>query len=80
MSLVTTPGSTTATMLAVSISRMLFIRSSARTMPPQTGTAPPERPVPPPRGVTGMRARLASFMIAAISSAVRGRTTASGMA
>ena len=49
-------------------------------MPPQTGTAPPERPVPPPRGVTGMRSRLASFMIAAISSAVRGRTTASGMA
>ena len=43
------------------------MRSHSRTMPPQTGTAPPESPLPAPRGVTGIRSRLASFMIAAIS-------------
>ena len=38
------------------------------------GTQPPQRPVPPPRGVTGIFSRLASFRISEIWSAVFGRT------
>ncbi len=55
------------------------MRSTERRMPPNTGTAPPDSPEPAPRGVTGMRSRFASFMIAAISSALAGFTTTSGI-
>jgi len=79
MVLVTTPGSTVTVRLARSTSRMRFIRSTERSIPPNTGTAPPESPDPAPRGVTGMRSRLASRMIRAISSAVAGLTTTSGI-
>jgi hypothetical protein len=47
-------GSTTATRLATSIS-IDFIRSRLSTMPPETAEAPPERPLPAPRGTTGTR-------------------------
>ena len=55
------------------------MRSTESTMPPWAGTAPPDSPLPAPRGVTGMRSRFANFMIAAISPAEIGRTSASGM-
>ena len=55
------------------------MRSLEMTMPPKTGIAPPDRPLPAPYGVTGMSSALASFMISAISCAVRGATTTSGM-
>lgn len=54
------------------------MRSSERTTPPKTGKAPPERPVPPPRGVTGTSASHVSARTAATSSAVFGRTAISG--
>ena len=76
--LTTTPGSKVTVRLSVSISRMRLSRSVARTMPPQTGTAPPASPVPPPRTVTGKRWRSASVTICLISSSVSGKTTASG--
>ena len=46
--------------------------------PPFSATAPPTRPVPAPRGVTGMRFSLQSFMIAATSSVLSTSHTASG--
>ena len=47
-------------------------------MPPRTGTAPPTRPVPLPRTVTGMRRAEACFITAEISAVERTRTRASG--
>ena len=48
-------------------------------MPPRSGTAPSDSPVPPARGTTGMRSRLASLTISETSCAVRGSTATSGM-
>ena len=48
-------------------------------MPPASGTAPPLRPLPAPRGVTGMRSRLAIFIMSETCWVVEGLTTASGM-
>ena len=70
-----TPGSTTATWLAVSISRIASIRSKETTIPPDTGMAAPESPVPEPRAVSGTRSATAACTTAATSSAVPGRTT-----
>ncbi len=50
------------------------------TMPPSRGTHPPERPVAPPRAVSGIRCSRASFTIAATSPAEAGVTTADGTA
>lgn len=77
--MVTTPGSTTATRFTGSISRMRFIFSRERTMPPQRGTAAPARPLPAPLGVTGILYFDATFMTAATCSALSAFTTASGM-
>src|SRR5206468_12888846 len=56
---VLTPGSTTAMKSDRLISLMRFIRASDNTIPPLTGTHPPTYPCPAPRGVTGIRWRLA---------------------
>ena len=50
---VTTPASTCARQSSGSNERTRLIRSSESTTPPPTGTAPPAKPVPPPRGVSG---------------------------
>ena len=50
----------------------------ASTMPPATGTAPPVRPVPPARGVTGTSHASAIASVVATSSAEAAMTTASG--
>ena len=54
------------------------MRVVTMTTPPSQGIAPPERPVPEPRAVTGSPCRRAMRTAAATSSAVSGRTTASG--
>ena len=58
----------------------MFILVVDSTTPPWMATAPPVRPVPAPRGVTGTRVSLHSFMTAATSSVVRHSATTSGMA
>ena len=75
-----TPGCTTTTRLSASISRMRFIRVSTMSTPPRTGTVPPARPVPEPRGTTGTSWSAAICTAAATSAVVRGKTTASGSA
>jgi hypothetical protein len=40
-------------MLGTSISRIRDIRAKETTTPPSTGIAPPDRPVPAPRGTIG---------------------------
>jgi hypothetical protein len=64
---------------SVSISRTRLSFSNERTIPPNTGTHPADRPVPAPRGVTGIFSLFANFMIEAISSFVPGLTTTSGI-
>ena len=49
-------------------------------MPPCMVTAPPESPVPAPRGTTGMWCLAATLITPATSSVVEARTTASGRA
>src|SRR5258708_1307155 len=73
-----TPGSTTATRFSRSMS-LIFARACvARTMPPATGTAPPVRPVPPARSVTGTPGAPATARGTATSAASAAMTTASG--
>src|SRR5450756_1331183 len=74
-----TAGSQTATMLSSSSSRILFIFSRERTMPPYSGTAAPARPEPAPRGVTGMCSLFASFINCTICSSFSALTTTSGI-
>src|SRR5450830_1077755 len=74
-----TAGSQTATMLSSSISRILFIFSNERTMPPYSGTAAPASPEPAPLGVTGMCSVFASFINWAICSSFSALTTTSGI-
>ena len=45
------------------------------TIPPWTGRAPPESPVPAPRGVTGMRSRDAIFIISETWAVLSGKTS-----
>ena len=75
---VITPGSTVACRFASSIFNILLKRSMDISNPPKTGKAPPAKPVPAPRGVTGIKYSLHSFNKSDISSAVRGFTTTSG--
>ena len=49
-----TPGSTTASSSASEISRMRFMRERSSTIAPGLAIAPPARPVPAPRGTTGV--------------------------
>jgi hypothetical protein len=73
-----TPGCTTATWLSASISRIWFIRSNEMSRPFGQGRAAADRPVPEPRAVTGICARVAAANIAATCSAVCGRATKRG--
>ena len=57
---------------------MRFIRESATTTAPSTGSAPPERPVPAPRGTMGAPAARAARTTAATSSVEPGSTTSAG--
>ncbi len=75
----TTPGSTHAVALATSISWMRFHDGKSKTTLDSVGTAPPDRPVPAPRGTTAKPSSLASVRIAATSSASCGITIAAGV-
>jgi len=57
---------------------ILFNFSVDITTPPFCGIAPPLKPVPAPRGVTGIKRSLQYFKILLISLAVDGFTTTSG--
>ena len=59
---------------------ILSILVICMTMPPNRGTAPPHRPVPPPRAVIGTLYLAANLTIADTSAEVLGRTTTSGLA
>ena len=72
------PGCTVTVRSSMSISRILFISFTSTRIPCFSGTAPSVSPVPPARGTTGMRSRLASLTTSEICSAEVGRTTASG--
>ena len=73
------PGPTVTVRSTRSTSWIWFISLTSTRMPPRSGTAPSDSPVPPARGTTGMRSRLASLTISETSCAVRGRTATSGM-
>ena len=73
------PGPTVTVRSTRSISWIWFISLTSTRIPPRSGTAPSERPVPPARGTIGMRSRLASLTTSETSSAVRGRIATSGM-
>ena len=73
-----TPGCTTATWFAPSISRTRFIRSNDTTRPPLAGTAAPDSPVPEPRAVTRSPCAPATRSTAATSAVLPGRTTNAG--
>ena len=62
-----------------SISRIRLSRLTSTMMPPWIGSAPPCVPEPPPHGTTGIRARLATFRISAISCGVPGWTMTAGV-
>ena len=51
------------------------MRATDRTMAPSSGTAPPQSPVPDPRGTTGTPISRASRTHATTSSVVSGSTT-----
>src|SRR5581483_11684206 len=67
-----------ATRFTASISRMRVMRVRATTTPPTAATAPPLRPVPAPRGITGTSKRWATRTAAATCSVDSGKTTACG--
>ena len=72
------PGCTTATMAAASIV-MARIRSVDSVMAPSIADAPPDRPVPAPRGTTGIPWALATRSVAWTSAVLVARTSASGI-
>ncbi len=73
-----TPGSTTASSSASETSRMRFIRETSSTIAPGLAMAPPARPVPAPRGTTGVPVAWAMRITACTSSTDAACTTASG--
>ena len=74
-----TPGWTTATRLSRSISRIRSIAVKAIVRAPSMPVAPPDRPVPAPRGTTGTRNSVASrsssdtWAVSVGSATARGR-------
>src|SRR5262249_51105131 len=74
----TTPGSITAKRLRESTGWTFFMRASEITTPPPTGTQPPARLVPAPRGTKGTPSSLHALTTAATCSVVVGKTTTSG--
>lgn len=75
----TTPGCTTAYRSSVSMRSTWFMSSKERITAPSTALAPPDRPVPAPRAITGTSCARQNRTTSRTSSADRGRTTASGM-
>ena len=67
-----TPGCTTATRFSVSISRIRSIAVKAIVSPPSIPAAPPDRPVPAPRGTIGTPSSPA-IRTSSTTSAVRRR-------
>jgi len=55
------------------------MRTIESTMLPESGTAPPESPLPSARGVMARRSRVARRWISQTSAVVAGRTIASGL-
>ena len=74
----TTPGSTTASRLSPSTRRIRFSRVNTRSTAPGSASAPPESPVPAPRGTNGTPCTARSRTTAISSSREPGRTTRSG--
>ena len=74
----TTPGSTTATRLWGSSLRIRLRRVSTRSTAPASASAPPDRPVPAPRGTNGTSCAASRRTRATTSSRVPGSTTTSG--
>ncbi len=58
---------------------MAFIRSKLMITEPSIAFAPPDSPVPAPRGTIGTRCSTHHRTTAWVSAAVVGRTTASGV-
>ena len=54
------------------------MRVRTTLMAPSTAMAPPESPVPAPRGTSGTRCRAARRTMALTSAVLPGKTTASG--
>ena len=73
-----TPGSTTASSSASEISRMRFMRERSSTIAPGLAIAPPARPVPAPRGTTGVPVAWARRMTTCTCSTDVACTTAIG--
>ena len=71
------PGCTTAVRVVGSTS-IAVIRSVETTRQPSTADAPPDSPLPAPRGTTGMPFAAANRTAACTSSVDPARTTASG--
>src|SRR2546423_7454143 len=59
---------------------MRRMRVTCSAMPPRMVTAPPDRPVPAPRGTTGMRCLAAILITSDTCCVLDASTTASGMA
>ena len=77
----TTPGSTTARRLSGSIARIRFMREHSITTAPSFASAPPESPVPAPRGTNGTPCCAArAHDRLHLLRAIRGNTTAEGSA
>src|SRR5213079_1682334 len=74
----TTPGSTTAIRFLGSIARMRFSRVSTSSTASASASAPPDRPVPAPRGTNGTPSAASSRTTATTSSRLPGSTTTPG--
>ena len=64
---------------SVSSSSTLFMRSKDTRIDASPGVAAPERPVPDPRAVTGMRSASAKRRTSATSWVLSGQTTTAGV-
>ncbi len=78
-SAVTTPASTTAIWSSAESSRIRVIRVKETMSEPSVATAPPESPLPDPRGTTGMACRWAKRRAAETSCTLSASTTPSGV-
>lgn len=75
----TTPGSTTAKRLSVSISTIAFILVVTSTTQPSMAFAAPDNPLPAPRGTIGTRWLAQALTTAWTCSVFSGNTTANGL-
>jgi len=73
-----TPGCTRAVRASGFTARMRRIRASDSSTPSPRGSAPPERPVPAPRAVTGTFSWLQARSTSRTSSSVEGSATTIG--